>query len=163
MELEGEENENDEGFSRQRYLTPGRALAFGGRNIVYRYSRPHLKNYSQVENELSKIDSYTRHRSAKRPKYNPYFVYSKRQLIQVDLCDKQDLKEFNDGYAMWLVCIDCFTRFVWLKPLKRKTDAQVIPAMTEILNDMKGPPVKLCESDRGVSFFFFCCAVHINL
>ena len=81
MEVEGEDN--DEGFSRQRYLTPGRALAFGGRNIVYRYSRPDFKNYNQVENELSKIDSYTRHRSAKRPKYNPYFVYSPRQLIQV--------------------------------------------------------------------------------
>ena len=39
-----------------------------------------------------------------------------------------------------------------MKALKRKTDAQVIPAMKDILNDMRGKSVKLCESDRGSEF-----------
>ena len=146
-------DEEAEGFSQQAYVTPGRAIAFGGRNLVYRYSKPHFKNYTEVENELSKIDSYTRHRSAKRPKFNPYFLYSPRQLIQVDLCDKIDLKEFNDDVSYWLVCIDCFTRKIWLKSLKRKTDAEVIPAMKYILEKMqRNAPIKLCESDRGAEF-----------
>ena len=148
------DEEDKPSFSSQNYVTPGNPVSFGGRNLVYRYFRPDFKNYAQVEQALSKIDAYTRHRSAKPPKYNPYFLYSPRQLIQCDLCDKQDLKEFNDGYAFWLVCIDCFTRKVWLKPLKRKTDAMVIPAMREILNEINenGSPVKLCETDRGVEF-----------
>ena len=147
--------QNDDGeFSKERYVTPGknRPLAFGGRNLVYRYSRPHLKTYGQVERELSKIDSYTRHRPSKPPKFNPYFIYSPRQLIQCDLCDLQTLKEWNDNYGFWLCVIDCFSRKLWLKPVKRKTDTEVIPKMRQILNEMGGKDVKTCESDRGAEF-----------
>ena len=148
-----EDDDDDERahFSRERYLQPGRAIAFGGRNTVSRYTEPSLNN-DKVEDALARIDTYTRHREPKRPKYNPYFIYSLRYLIQCDLCDLKELKEFNDDITTWLVVIDCFSRKVWVKALKRKTIEVVIPAMTQILTNMSGPPVKNCESDRGGEF-----------
>ena len=74
------DEEDKPSFSSQNYVTPGNPVSFGGRNLVYRYFRPDFKNYAQVEQALSKIDAYTRHRSAKPPKYNPYFLYSQTQL-----------------------------------------------------------------------------------
>lgn len=149
--MEDEDEERGQ-FSRERYLKPGRAIAFGGRNIVARYTDPPFKSNQKIEDALTKIDSYSRHREPKRPKHNPYFIYSLRYLIQADLCDKSDLKEFNDGITTWLVVIDCFSRKVWVKALKRKTLEAVIPAMRQILSEMPGPPVKNCETDRGSEF-----------
>ena len=143
--------QNEGEFSRQDYLTPGKPIAFGGRSLVYRYARPSFKNMTQVASKLSEIDTYTRHRASKRPKFNPYFLYSPRELLQCDLCDKSDLKEANDDISYWLCVIDCFTRKVWLKPLKRKSDAYVIPAMKSILDEIsKKSRIRTLES--GIQF-----------
>ena len=101
-------------FSKERYLTPGRdrPIALSGQNIVRKYTRPKFKSQAELEDELHRIDTYTRHKSPKKPFFNPYFIWNKRELIEVDLTDKSDLREQNDNIKFWLVAIDCFTRFI---------------------------------------------------
>ena len=67
-------------FTRERYISPGRQnpIALSGKNILFRYSRPKFKSIQELESQLEKIDTYTRHRQAKKPTFNPYFVYSLR-------------------------------------------------------------------------------------
>lgn len=141
-------------FTHQRYVTPsqGNPLALGGQNIVRRYTRPKFKSQAELEDALHRIDTYTRHKTPRKPIYNAYMIWNKRELIECDLTDQQSLKDHNEGIRYWLVAIDCFTRFVWLRPLKNKNASTVSNAMEDILSNMDGPQIKRLNTDRGAEF-----------
>lgn len=48
-----------------------------------------------------------------------------------------DLSKYKNGVKYLLVCVDLFSRFAWVKPLKTKTSRAVADAMQEIINYMK--------------------------
>lgn len=139
-------------LDRQHYIDLGRPISFAGRGVVRRYSRP-KPSHAQVEDFLSSIDSYTKHRDPAKIKFNPVFVHRLRELIQMDLCDKQLLSGANDGYKYWLIVQDTFSRYVWCRPLKNKLGPTVARAFEHLLQyiNLRGTPEK-CLSDRGVEF-----------
>ena len=47
-----------------------------------------FKNDLEVENALATVDSYSRHRSVRPVKHNPYMLYNVRELVEVDLTDR---------------------------------------------------------------------------
>ena len=91
----------------------GLPTAFSGINNLQRVTR---KKQEDVRKELESINTYTIMREAKRPKhYNPYYVWKKRKLVQIDLVDYSSPKlrgvvHANFGFKYLLCAIDSFTR-----------------------------------------------------
>ena len=154
-------------FSAQRYTSLRKdPIAFSGRNLVARYSYPKFKTQKKLEEALASVDTYTRHRSARRPKTVPYLIYSRRKLIggccahfkvkfhslllsvfaEADLTDRNDMKSFNDGFAYWVIVIDAFSRKTWGRLIKRKTENEVVSAMEDIIQSMDGATVERCRT-----------------
>ena len=66
-------------------------------------------------------DTYTLHKLAHRNfKRNRVIVGGIDEKWQMDLADMQSLEEYNDGYRYLLVCIDVFSKYAWLIPIKSK-------------------------------------------
>ena len=77
-------------------------------------------------------------------------MYGPRDLWQVDLLDFQKFSKENNGYRYLCVIIDCFTKFVWVKPLKNKTGKSLVKALSLLL--MTERPKHL-QADQGTEFF----------
>ena len=75
-------------WSLQRYTSLKSPIGFAGRGIVKKYTLPRFKNDLEVENALATVDSYSRHRSVRPVKHNPYMLYNVRELVEVDLTDR---------------------------------------------------------------------------
>ena len=75
------------------------------------------------------------------------------ELLEVDLVDVQNLKSTNNDVRFLLTVIDCFSRFLWMRPLKNKNGTTVASAMQDILENMKeSESIKRLVSDRGSEF-----------
>lgn len=133
----------------QNYRRLGHPTAFGGVNQLVEFY-PGLKK-SRAAEHLSRVDSYTRQREPKKPRYNPVYVRRKRQLLQADLMDKTPLANYNDGARFWLVVIDTFTRKLWVRRLRRKTAAATAAAFADVLS-AAGGRVKRLMTDSGTEF-----------
>lgn len=72
---------------------------------------------------------------------------------QIDLIDMQKYSRDNNGYKYILTCIDTFSKYAWLKPLKTKNADDVMKAMNNILSDSRGRKPKNIQSDDGKEFF----------
>lgn len=134
-----------------RYTTLPHPTAFSGLNqLRHFYPTRSLKKLTQ---DLTAVDSYTRNREIKKPVYNPIFVREPRKLLQADLLDKSQLKRRNANIAYWLVVIDTFTRYVWMRPLKTKTSPKTTAAFESILEEMpESEKVSLLLTDKGTEF-----------
>ena len=133
-----------------RYTTLPDPTAFAGLNQLNRFYPVPAK---WLREQLTAVDSYTRHREAKKPLYNPTFVREPRRLLQADLLDKSRLKSRNANIPYWLVVIDSFTRFAWIRPLKNKFATTTADAFETILDEMSdSEKVKLLLTDRGKEF-----------
>jgi transposase InsO family protein len=116
-----------------------------------------LKNFYNISDKeakrtLSKINSYSLHRETKKPKYrNPYFVYEKREQVQIDLIEISALHKSNFGVKYILTAIDLFTKFLVCVPMKSKDANSSKNAVYAMLQKMTPYPKKIM-SDRGTEF-----------
>ena len=69
---------------------------------------------------------------------------------QADLVDISSLARFNKGYKFLLTCIDVFSKFAWVVPLKKKTGESLVNGFQSIL-DLGRSPEKL-QTDKGTEF-----------
>ena len=58
-------------------------------------------------------------------------------IIQSDLIDMQKYSTKNSGYNFILVVIDCFSKKLWVRPLKKKRGEETAQALRSILLSMK--------------------------
>ncbi len=143
-------NPNDQAILK-RYTTPGDPIAFSGRSTVSKSIRK--SNQYVNDNILSYNYSYPLHRAYKRPKFNPYLnIRSPKQQIQCDLLDIALLKKYNDNTAFLLVCVDCFSRFLWAIPLKNKTSEQMENAFKTLIEMWQPELPKQLSFDQGTEF-----------
>lgn len=70
---------------------------------------------------------------------------------QIDLIDLQKYSRDNGGYKYILVCIDTFSKYLWMRPLKSKNKTDVCHAMAEILRGARRPTN--LQSDSGKEFY----------
>jgi hypothetical protein len=61
------------------------------------------------------------------------------------------LTKQNSGYAYYLLCIDCFTRKIFVQPIKKKTAQEVIEAFRKIFKGNGHMPWKII-TDQGKEF-----------
>ena len=132
------------------YVSPPHSTAHSGiGNVRNRYK----KTRDHVADLLSNVTSYTLHREYHRPRVrNPFYIYYLRQQVQVDLIDMRGLASTNDRFAWLVCCIDCFSRYLWVRAIRHKTGDEVVAAVRDIIEEMgdKKPFSILC--DRGKEF-----------
>ena len=71
-------------------------------------------------------------------------------LFQADLMEFQPHARLNKQYKFVLVVIDCFSKFVWTRPLKSKSGKEVALAMESIFK-LKVP--RNLQVDQGKEFY----------
>jgi len=138
--------------TRRLFATPGKHTAFAGVSNLSKHSHVSPK---KIKIDLEEIDAYTRKREIKRPRvYNPYFVWEPRKLIQIDLIDfsKDSAMVRKNGGHRYLFCaIDSFSRFVWVKPMKRKNQNVSLETYVAMAREFGRKPQRvLC--DKGGEF-----------
>lgn len=73
-------------------------------------------------------------------------------LWQIDLMEMQPYANINKGYRYILVVIDCYSKYVWTRPLKNKTATEVTNAMRDIIKEAGYSPRNI-QSDNGTEFY----------
>lgn len=74
-----------------------------------------------------------------------------RDLWQSDLADFQAYAKENRGHKYILLVIDCFSKYIWTRPLKSKAANHVADAFKSILK-IGGTPKNL-QTDNGTEFY----------
>lgn len=110
-------------------------------------TQQHSKEKIQLVNELHKPArvNFDRRRT---------IIKGLDDLWQCDLAQMDLYASNNKNFKFILVVIDCFSKFVWVKPLKTKAGEDVTCAFTDILNHQSG---KRCprnlQTDQGKEFY----------
>ena len=137
------------------YYDPKRSGGLGGVNRLYDDVKKEGKfdvTRNQIKEWLMKQDTYTLHKSIRRRfKRNLVMVGGIDQQWQMDLADMQSMQKLNDGYRYLLVCIDVFSKYAWVIPLKNKTGPSLVEALKRILASGRKPEKVM--TDQGTEFF----------
>lgn len=99
----------------------------------------------QVVNELHKP-------ARKNFKRRRIIIKGLDDLWQADLAEMGNYAKENRNFKYILVVIDCFSKFVWAKPLKNKTGPEVTNAMDGIFKASKRTCANL-NTDQGSEFY----------
>ena len=120
------------------YLDPSQPASFGGLDAVYRAVKEKGKSKisrKQVQDWLSQQEVYTLHKPARRHyKRSRVIVPGIDAQFQADLVDVQNLSRYNKGYKYLLTCIDIFSKYAWVVPLKTKQSQELVKASQTILS-----------------------------
>lgn len=106
----------------------------------------------EIEKWLSRQPNYSINKQRKK-------TFRRRKIItrgmdylqQMDLLDVTDLARYNGNIRYLLVIIDCFSRFVMISPLKRKTGSHVAQAIDNLYKRSERIPERV-QSDLGGEF-----------
>lgn len=124
--------------------------SFGGKYHAYE----HYPDVGRkvIEEAFAKNDIYSKFKPYKKPKnYNPVYVWRKRQLFQADVIKFTDpLMSAATGMPNLLVIIDCYTKMVWLYPLKQITGKEVAKVLGELFAQIQPP--QYFQTDAGKEF-----------
>ncbi len=127
-------------------------LAYTSKQNVFREAKKHLPEISRkdvdlwFENQLAP----TLHKPVQyRFKRNKTVVKGVGEQFQSDLCDMTNIKKYNDGYTFLLTCIDCFSRYAWVKPIKNKTGLEIVRVLEEIFQESV---CKRLQTDKGKEY-----------
>lgn len=75
------------------------------------------------------------------------------ETLQIDLVSLIPFSEENRGYKYLLTCIDTFSKFAMVRPLKTKTGLEVAKALEDILQKYKyATSVRMICCDDGGEF-----------
>ena len=131
----------------RQYGSPDTPLYMAGITKIKNYYKK-LLSVNEIRQFLSRSRTYTSHYQFKPARHNPYYVRRLREQFQLDLTEVSKISEHNDGVNFLLLCIDIFSRKLWVRPIKRKTASEVLANFRSILNE-SGNPVSIC-TDRYV-------------
>ena len=136
------------------YLDPSQPAGFGGLDAVYRAVKEKGKNQisrKQVRDWLSQQDVYTLHKPARRRyKRSRVIVPGINAQFQADLVDLQNLSRYRKGYKYLLTCMNIFSKYSFVLPLKTKQGQELDKAFQKILSTGR-KPTKL-QTDQGTEF-----------
>ena len=123
------------------YLDPRQPGSFSGLPAAERYLKGDVKSW------LIRQDAYTLHKPLRhRFRRRQIFTKGIHDLWQTDLVDMQSLSNYNDGVKFLLTCIDTFSKYACVRPLKSKSGQSVAEIFKSIFNEEI--PLML-QSDKG--------------
>lgn len=138
------------------FTNPSQPAAFSSISNVHQTLKKIAKNRptaskKQVRQALEALESWSVHRPV-RYKFQRRKTRGFGRFItfQADLCDMQNLRNENDGYGYLLVCIDVYTRMLYVRPVRNKSGSEVALAMRDIWSNGMG----ICRliTDAGKEF-----------
>lgn len=89
--------------------------------------------------------------TGKKNERNHYKIYSIDELWEIDLMSLPTLAKYNSGIIYILVCIDCFSRFAFVRYLQNKQPRSVVKALLDIFKNTNRKPYTI-QSDAGKEF-----------
>jgi len=146
------------------YYNVGQPGAFSGlesfKRLIkntYGLQRISKKLSIDIKKWLSEQETYTLHRPLRKK-------FTRNQIItmgiddtwQADLVDVSNISNENDNYKFLLTCIDVFSKYAWIVPLKNKTAPSIIEAFRSIFKERT--PRKL-QTDKGSEFLNRACQI----
>ena len=109
-------------------------------------SRKELKEW------LSTQEAYTRHRRIlKKFPRNKVITRGIDDLWQIDLADMQNIARFNENFRYLVTCIDVFSKYACVLPIKNKQSKSVLDAFKNIIRNSGRKPNNF-QSDQGTEF-----------
>lgn len=95
-------------------------------------------------------NAYTRHKQS-RTKFRRRRTISKgiNELWQADLADMSLLSSENNSYRYLLTCIDVFSKYARVEPLKTKSGSSLTAAFTKMIEHQQ---CQLLQTDKGTEF-----------
>ena len=110
--------------------------SFGGKYRSYEHYKDTPKQ--TIDKSFKKNDIYSRFFQYKRSKYhNPTYVYRKREQFQADIVMFSDplMLAATKNTKYLLVVIDCFSKFVWLYPLKQIKGVNIAKCLQDLFKE----------------------------
>jgi hypothetical protein len=136
------------------YYDPSHPASLSGPEKLYKWMKKHGRypvTRKIIKKWLEGSEAYTLHREAKRkfPR-NSIQVTGIDVQWDADLIDFADIAKYNDSNKYVLLCIDIFSRYVWLQPIKNKKAPTIIEAFEDVLSNGRKP--KRLRTDKGGEF-----------
>lgn len=148
------ENQNLSSFLSNAYYSPLSVAAFSSCERLLKYAKKNgfRATRKEVLEWLKAQPTYTLHKDRRiRFKRNHYNITNIDDLWEMDLIDLQKYSRNNKGYKFILAVIDCFSKYAWCIPIKRKTPDEIIRGFDEIFLSSDRKPIKI-QSDKGREF-----------
>jgi transposase InsO family protein len=137
------------------YYNPKKAGALGGVEALFRAAKkkdPAIRR-AHVIRYLQQQLAYSLHKPIRRRfKRNRTIVGAIDKQWQVDLADMTRLGRVNGGYRYLLTCIDCFSRYAWVVPVKRKNAKDMVEAFEKLFAQSHPRLPQRIQSDKGKEF-----------
>ena len=142
----------NESFLYEYYTNPENPGAFSGLSSLIRELKAKKSNIdkSDIKSWMLTQRPYLLHKNIKKKfKRNRVLVAGIDDTWQADLIDLKAFKRKNKGFTFLLTCIDVFSKYAWVIPLKNKTGVSVVEAFKIIFQERL--PKRL-HTDRGTEF-----------
>ena len=125
-------------------------------NTIYQNIRS-VPNFSAKINDfLRKNEIHSKYRRIVKHKFprRRIIVNYPYQIFMSDLIEysQSGMRFANQGYVYILIFIDCFTRKVFARPLKKKNAIEMSHAINSILNDLENYPNSII-TDEGLEYY----------
>ena len=147
----------DEGEKRQvflKYWHDSEVCAHRGRDSTFEKLTASFYNLTRAEVEMliRETEVYQVSSKTKNPEKvtNPLMTSRPMEHLQMDLVDFHQYKGTNNQYTFLLVVVDCFSKFLWAFPLKKKEAPEVLSKLRALFMT-EGIPTIL-QSDNGKEF-----------
>ena len=135
---------------RRQYNNPRLPGSLGG---VSSFSKARGLPKKDVEKYLQSLPEYSLFRDSRIRFKTRKFIYPWRlHTFCVDLISLTQYARENNHYNYILVCLDCFSKFLWLRKLKNKSGDSVLRALKDIFKDLERTPLYI-HGDQGLEFF----------
>ena len=141
-------------FLSDYYFDTKSPVAFTSPLTLYQEAKKHYPSltFQQVKTWLQSKDTYTLHKPV-------WYNFLRNRVIvtgiddqwQADLVDISSLVRFNKGYKFLLTCIDVFSKFAWVVPLKNKLGETLVNGFQSIL-DLNFRSTGKLQTDKGNEF-----------
>ena len=128
---------NWEDYLSSIYHNPDHPAGYGGPiKIYHQVLKEGLYNIGlyRIKKWLQNQESYSLFRPRRRKfKRNRVIVNAINQMWDADLMDLPDLASENEGVKYILICIDVFSKYIYIRPLRTKSDIGICKQMDDIL------------------------------
>lgn len=136
------------------YYDPYSTVAFSSCDRLYNQIKKKHKSVSrqEISDWMRTQPTYTLHKDRRvRFKRNHYNITNIDDLWEMDLIDVQKISRKNEGHKYILAVIDCFSKYAWCVPIKRKTPDEIMRGFDVIFSSTERRPIKI-QSDKGREF-----------
>ena len=148
------QRETWEDYLQRIYFDPRHPGSFKGPHKLHQVVLDEGKykiGLAKIRRWLHKNPSYSLHKPVRRKfKRLKVVVTGLRDQYEADLADMHKLKRYNDDISFLLVVIDVFSRYLWVEPLKTKSDQDVVNGFRRIF--ARTPKPRRLRTDRGKEF-----------